>query len=231
MTAAGVETTKSGFLIRDTIEKRSSKDPGEWPPYQTDQLIEGWDPSCQNAWSYDMRLGSEAYLSTKNKVTPLNSGDSIFIKPGEFALLLTQEKLHIPRDLVAFISLRFSYAVRGLVNVSGFHVDPGFNGYIAFSVYNAGPNTVVLRSGDRVFMVVFTHLEGLVEEEPRKGSIIGEDLTRLESSWVASVKGPPVSLLALSQRVDRLVNLVEAFIAIVGIVAASLIVYFVIGVR
>ena len=38
-----------------------------------------------------------------------------------------------------------------MVNVSGFHVDPDFNGKLLFSVYNAGPATITLKRGQNYF--------------------------------------------------------------------------------
>lgn len=55
----------------------------------------------------------------------LEPGQDVSIEPGEFALMLTDELIHVPEDLVGFISVRFGYKRRGLVNISGFHVDPG----------------------------------------------------------------------------------------------------------
>ena len=48
------------------------------------------------------------------------------IPPGQFAFLLTEEVVSVPPDALAFISIRAKTKFRGLVNVSGFHVDPGY---------------------------------------------------------------------------------------------------------
>src|SRR5439155_10476374 len=143
------------FLSKDTIEKFMATK----PPI----INEGDKPNrnaCLHQWSYDLRLGKEAYLSSQKYLQHLDSDrDSIVIEPGEFALLMTYESVNIPRDCVAFISLRFSYALKGLINISGFHVDPGYEGKLVFSVYNAGPNPVVMRYLDPVFMIVFASLD------------------------------------------------------------------------
>jgi dCTP deaminase len=48
--------------------------------------------------------------------------------------------------------MKFKIKQRGLVNVSGFHVDPGYSGKLLFSVYNAGPRSIVLTRGEPVFV-------------------------------------------------------------------------------
>ena len=92
--------------------------------------------------AYELSLGSEVFLtdSKSGKVEMLNetSNRQIDINPGQFALLLTGEKICIPKDKIAFISIKAGERLKGLVNVSGFHVDPGFNDHLLFSVYNQG---------------------------------------------------------------------------------------------
>jgi dCTP deaminase len=53
----------------------------------------------------------------------------------------------------------------GLVNVSGFHVDPGFRGRLKFSVYNAGSESIILGVGERLFPIWFYELPEENEDE------------------------------------------------------------------
>lgn len=85
--------------------------------------------------------------------------------PGQFAFLLTEEVVHVPLDAIAFISIRATIKFRGLVNVSGFHVDPGYGGRLVFSVFNAGPAPVHLERGEACFLIWFASLDG----ETRRG--------------------------------------------------------------
>lgn len=111
--------------------------------------------------AYELCLGDEAYLtdSKSGKKEILDAKNpQVVIKPGQFALLLTDENVTIPNDILAFISIKFSQKIKGLINVSGFHVDPGFNGKIIFSVYNAGPAKITLDKGEPYFMIWFSRL-------------------------------------------------------------------------
>ncbi len=111
--------------------------------------------------AYEMGVGSEAYVSsTATAKTQLDEGVKVIIPPGQFALLVTSETVTIPTNVIAFISIRASIKFEGLVNVSGFHVDPGFSGRLKFAVYNASSHTVFLDQGQRVFMIWFADLDG-----------------------------------------------------------------------
>jgi dCTP deaminase len=45
-----------------------------------------------------------------------------------------------------------------LINVSGFHVDPGYKGNLVFSVYNAGSSQISLSAGEPCFLIWFADL-------------------------------------------------------------------------
>jgi len=123
-------------------------------PFQKDRVKNG---------AYELSLGQEVYLtdSKTGRVEILNekSNRQIDINPGQFALLLTQEKVKVPNDKIAFISIKASEKLKGLINVSGFHVDPGFNDHLLFSVYNAGPSTIVLNIGQPYFPMWFAEMK------------------------------------------------------------------------
>lgn len=112
--------------------------------------------------AYALTLGNEAYR-TDNKDRKIEILDekcrTIEINPGQFTLLMTKEYLCIPKDKLAFISIKAKQKLKGLINVSGFHVDPGFEGKLVFSVYNAGPSTITLEIDKPYFLIWFANLE------------------------------------------------------------------------
>lgn len=118
--------------------------------------------------AYALSLGNEAYR-TDNKDRKIEVLDkknrTIEINPGQFTLLMTKEYLCVPKDKLAFISIKAKQKLKGLINVSGFHVDPGFEGKLVFSVYNAGPSTITLEINKPLFLIWFANLES----EAKKG--------------------------------------------------------------
>jgi dCTP deaminase len=161
----------------------------------------------------DLRLGSEVFLSNKNVPTKLTTADEyVAIRPGEFALLTTYEEVNLPDNLLAFISMRFQYKQKGLINVSGFHVDPYYKGRIIYSVYNAGPNRIVLRYKDEIFMIIFARLA-------EKAGKLKEGFKHITPDQISALGGAPTSLHSLDQRIRTLEN----WIKVLGWVVAGLI--------
>ncbi|MEI6947338.1 hypothetical protein V9K67_09115 [Paraflavisolibacter sp. H34] len=112
--------------------------------------------------AYELSLGKEVFSSDSKsgKIELLDDKNrTVEINPGQFALLLTEEKISVPKDKIAFISIKAGEKLKGLVNVSGFHVDPGFSDHLLFSVYNAGPSTIILESGKPYFPIWYCELK------------------------------------------------------------------------
>lgn len=152
--------------------------------------------------AYELALGAQAFTTRDRNMARLHlqPGRQVIIGPGEFALLLTEESITVPDDAMAFISVRTRYTMRGLINVSGFHVDPGFSGHLQFSVYNAGSNPVSITRGDQIFLLWFVSLShpttDLYRGRRGRSSIPDED--------IMAIAGQAYSPLAVSQRLDRL---------------------------
>lgn len=151
--------------------------------------------------NYDLRLGKECYVTTEKHPKDLEkSGGILVIEPGEFGILTTHEYVYLPDDVFGFISLRYRYKRLGLINISGFHVDPGYCGIIIFSVYNAGPKSVVLRYEEPVFMIMFDKLK----EPVLKGYDPNKGYENIPVDVVQALKGPTVNIISLDKRLKSL---------------------------
>lgn len=165
-------------------------------------MISSFDPACLRPADYDLRLGDEVYVTAEKlprKLTDVH--DTVAIKPGEFGILTTHEYIYVPRDHLGLISLRFNFKKLGLVNISGFHVDPGFTGKIIFSVFNTGPRNVVLRFKEPVFMIMFEKLENPVEGG-YQGSF--NQQKHIPVDVVTALGGQSVSVVSLDKRLARI---------------------------
>jgi len=130
-------------------------------------IIEKGDPKRVVCGAYELSLGDEVFITDskeKKKQFLTQPKEQITINPGQFALLLTLETVKIPINKIAFISIKAGIKLKGLINVSGFHVDPGFRGKLVFSVYNAGASPISLVKGEACFPIWFSDLE-LTENE------------------------------------------------------------------
>lgn len=159
------------------------------------------------AASFKMRLGSEAFLSGEKKLIQLNPKKPFLkISPGDLAILLVKEYVRIPPDLIGFISIRLRYTNMGLINISGFHVDPGFEGHLTFSVYNAGPNDIILRYGEKLFLIFFAELDQVPGSLYNKSRHDHQGQTHIRSDAMNKLGGESVSPQSLATRLGTLEN-------------------------
>jgi len=173
--------------------------------------------------NYDLRLGEDVYVTTKKlpeKLSAMGADGTISIEPGEFGILMTYESIFVPHDLMGLISIRLRYKNRGLVNISGFHVNPGFWGKIMFAVYNAGPSDVVLRYKEPVFMIMFDRLSSPSREI--KPSIFRK-MENIPVRIISALRGTSVSVRNLDERVKRIETILPILITIlVGLISVLL---------
>ncbi|HCC3245753.1 TPA: hypothetical protein JD771_002470 [Legionella pneumophila subsp. pneumophila] len=159
--------------------------------------------------SYELKIGPEIYITQeltgdKDKAyQQLGINSSFTIPSGQFAIILTEEYINIPKDLFGLISMKSKLKLQGLINISGFHVDPGWRGRLKFSVYNAGPHDIVLKRGENVFLIWFAKLD--IEESKKVKTITGDNIqSSLTSQDINSVRGQVHSPQTLMARMDAL---------------------------
>jgi len=152
-----------------------------------ENLVDPYDPARVKEGAYQLAVGSEAFITShaSNGKQNLGPRDTVIIPPGQFGLVLTEEVVTIPSNAIGFISIRAKIKFKGLVNVSGFHVDPGFSGFLKFSVYNAGSQEIRLSRGDPHFLIWFSSLDGPTRDlyndgQPVDNRITSDDETRLQ---------------------------------------------------
>ena len=180
-------------------------------------FTENFDPNNLQQCSYDLALGEEVYVVGDKAPRRLSRRDPFLrLSPGQFAILTCHEMLDIPENLVAFITLRNRYKMEGLLNISGFHVDPTFKGRLLFAVHNIGPTDVRLKFGEPTFTIFFA-LVGEGVGEPRKNP----PLKGISLSDVQQLGGATVTLAKLKKEVDqvRFMLLVYAPFAIAALLA------------
>ncbi len=167
------------------------------------QLISPYDPVHVRHAAYELRMGPQAFITATPPPVQhdLGFGDALRIPPGQFALLLTHEKVTIPDNAIGFISIRAGIKFRGLVNVSGFHVDPGFSGRLKFSVYNAGSKDIVIGCKDHPFLLWYSDLDR-VTIDVYKGEHAGQ--TDITSEDIMRMQGEVASPADLKHQLDKL---------------------------
>ena len=167
-------------------------------------LIAPFEPERIDCAAYTLAIGPEVYVSPSDQtvdpttvtIRKLSDGEAFTIPPGQFAFVLTEEIVSVPADALAFISIRAKTKFRGLVNVSGFHVDPGYRGQLTFAVFNAGPVPVHLKRGQPIFLIWYASLD-------RKTACKKDDTIHkgIDPELVTAVAGELHSFASLSKKI------------------------------
>lgn len=170
-------------------------------------LISPYSEASLDTAAYDLALGREVFVTPlasdtaeDRRKTYLEPNQDFEIPPSRFAFLTTEERVTVPENALAFISLKFKKKARGLVNVSGFHVDPGYKGKLIFTVFNAGGSPIRIERGQPMFSIWYADLD-TKDDSPfnRAGySSLPADLIDLPNL------GDSVSIPQLKQNLDDL---------------------------
>jgi dCTP deaminase len=168
--------------------------------------------------SYDLRLGAEIYIVGEQAPRMLDDDEPYAtLPPGQFAILTCYEEITMPRDLIAFISVRSKFKLEGLVNISGFHVDPTFRGRLRFAVQNVGPTDMRIKYLEPTFTIFFAELSSADIELPRdeqKDIEYPQGVTGILLQDVQLLGGNSLSLASLHKEVERLRTLFMIYIPI-----------------
>lgn len=123
---------------------------------------------------FDLRLGEIFTISGKGflgiedrhtceakSVAKYEEGkkQAVTIKPGDFYLVKTVEKVNLPEDLVGFFKPRTTMQRMGIFLRSS-QVSPGYSGELTFSIANVGPCEVDIEMGARIAHVLFARVDG-----------------------------------------------------------------------
>lgn len=210
---------------------------GETLSERLNTLIEPFMPERVDCAAYTLSIGPEFYVSPNDQtadpttvtVRKLSDGEAFTIPPGQFAFLLTEEVVSVPADALAFISIRAKTKFRGLVNVSGFHVDPGYRGQLTYAVFNAGPVPIHLKRGQAIFLIWYASLDR--ETASKKD---GKVHRGIDPELVTAVAGELQSFSSLSKRIkdvdkalgDRVhaVEKEQTYYRVIGAAALALVV-------
>jgi len=101
----------------------------------------------------------------------IEKGDEFIIYPNEHLLLVTEEYVKLPNDVMAFVNLRSSFARLGLLAPPTI-VDAGFEGQLTIEVLGSA-FPVKIKSGTRFLHLIFARTLTPVEN-PYNGKYEGQ---------------------------------------------------------
>ena len=138
---------------------------------KTKKLLENVDEKNIQPAGVDLRvkciyrLKNGGFLGIKNRRTPdvevvaKYKEEKFTLKPNEFVLVETMEKVNMPNDLLALILPRSSLFRCG-VSLHTAVVDPGFIGTLTFGMKNLSEHPFEIEIGTRIGQIVFEKVKG-----------------------------------------------------------------------
>lgn len=106
---------------------------------------------CLNPAGYDLRCAK-----------------NVILKPKQYQLVATLEKVELGLNVTAHLHIRSSLAREGLIG-SFAVVDPGFRGQLTLHLHNVSAKDVTIKYGERIVQIVF-HTLGSTAKKGYKGS-------------------------------------------------------------
>jgi dCTP deaminase len=177
-----------------------------------------WDEKRIEAAGYRLSVGGEYFVNGSRSSTAVKLGtkDNFALQPGQFAFILTKERVNISNSSIGFISIRASIKFKGIVNVSGFQVNPGFKGNLIFAVFNAGNKTIHFREGDEIFSLWIAELDAPIDGDYEAKGKIPNHLDSIPSDEIEKISGSEPTAYELSKQVNDLSNKVSNLIYVFG---------------
>lgn len=86
------------------------------------------------------------------------------IQTGQMVAVMSKETIALPLDVCSnSFGIRSEFGRKGLMNLGGPHLDPGWRGHLIVSLQNVGPEPVPLVLNQPFFTVTFERLDEPVE--------------------------------------------------------------------
>ena len=115
-------------------------------------------PSSLKETSYDVRIGRKGILGGEGSEINL-AEKPLIIEAGCYAGIISYEKLHLPLNISAHIGSKRKLSYEGVILLTGSIIDPGYEGYLLFGLYNATSRKVVLPTKTKICTVTFTQID------------------------------------------------------------------------
>jgi dCTP deaminase len=107
---------------------------------------------------YELRVGSIYYdLSNAGRRVEVAPGANILLKPFQQIVVITQEELAIPPDIVGRVLLKGRMFSVGVAPVHTY-ADPGFSGKLGIVLFNVSQNYLKLEPGSAIAKLEFERL-------------------------------------------------------------------------
>ena len=132
---------------------------------QDGEIIQNADISSAEGLKYDFRLGNSFLkydFDTPLTFEELKAERAVKLLPGETIFVLTEEYICLPGNIRGRLEQKRKLGLDGIILFGGSAIDPGYEGYLQFGLFNAAGAEFPLERGKKLIGASF---ERLLEEE------------------------------------------------------------------
>jgi dCTP deaminase/dUTP pyrophosphatase len=135
------------------------------------KLLENCVEDFVEGAGYDLRVGrfydasGSTYIARDERRLPEVKEipeEILLLKPGQYVLMETMERVNMPEDLIARVLNRSSLFRCGASTFNAL-VDPGYRGTLTFGLKNISDHEFSIQKGARVAQIVFEEVKGAAE--------------------------------------------------------------------
>jgi dCTP deaminase len=137
-------------------------------------IIEPFDPANVGPASIDLTLGDRLWIPVKQKTVTLSESSDFrasceeidltkgyVLKPKQFVLGITKEKLTLPDDVAGWLNSRSMFARFGLQSHSTApFICPGISNHQILEIYNLGDSPLRLMPGTKICQMILEQCKG-----------------------------------------------------------------------
>ena len=128
------------------------------------KIISPYNKENCKGYHYDLTLDNEfvKYNHYKKESTPIpvSDGEEFELRPGDFVLAQTKEKVDVPNDILGMLFGTSSWARTGLLMQTGL-IHAGFHGRITLEFSNPTNFIISLSPGDKIAQILFCYINNI----------------------------------------------------------------------
>ncbi len=180
-------------------------------------IIDPYDENRQEPCSYDARAGREVMVSGNDNLIDLSKANSVTLRPGDFALILTYESFKFPLNMAANIGMKSGLARRGIILLACMQIDPDFEGHLRLGLYNCSGRPITIDYKDPICLIEFHRLSQPAERgvgvfpELKEGRIPELDKAFLRQLETTSLSDLAKDMRSLTQNMNTLTTITYRF--------------------
>lgn len=165
------------------------------------------DSTCAEGVKYDFRMSSRILKASFGRpidISELSAAEraTLFVEPGEMVFVLSEERLRLPRNMMAELSPKRKVSHAGVLAIGGFCIDPKYEGRLIIGLFNFSSTRFPLIPGKKVIAATFYELAPEeIGEFPDPGPPVDDfpdELIQIMQRYV------PVSVASLHESFERL---------------------------